>query len=173
MGTGDRNEECYVGVSHDGAATFQVDCSRDPEVPNVRIRLLSRTSSCGGWMLITSPIHLIRLQRESATIDSHGELPGVTFYHRKLDENRALLGLAQQVAELWVASARRRCVSMAQLVSSSSTADGPAPGVRLAAADRRAVTDGFVHVNPIRTVEHEAAIFRIPKSGVPHPQPAA
>ena len=23
MGTGDRNEECYVGVSHDGAASFK------------------------------------------------------------------------------------------------------------------------------------------------------
>ncbi len=59
---------------------------------------------------------------------------------------------------------------MAQLVRSFSTRY---TGRRLeydsARGDAEDTAGGFVHVNPIRTVEHEAAIFRIPKSAVPHP----
>jgi hypothetical protein len=170
VGTGDRDEQCYVGVSDDGAATFRWMAQGT-----------QKCRTCGFvffpddvlWGMDTGnePNHLIRLQRENASVDTHAELPGATYYQRKLDANRALLGLAQQVAEIWVASARGDACRWLTWSIPPRAQHGPAPAIRLARGDDGAVTDGFVHVNPIRTVEHEAAIFRIPKSAAPQPQP--
>ena len=78
---------------------------------------------------------LIRLQRERGTMDSHAELPGVTFYHRKLDENRALLGLARQVAEVWVANVEGDACRWLSWSVPTRAPHGPAPGVRLGRGD--------------------------------------
>jgi hypothetical protein len=169
LGTGDRNEECYVGVSDDGAASFRW--------------LAHGTQTCRtcgfaffpefvlwGMDADHKPNRVIRLHRESGTIDEHAELPGVTFYHRKLDANRALLGLARRVAEVWVVGVDGdACRWLSWSVPPHAPA-GPGPGVRVGRGGSEDSADGFVHVNPIRTVEHEAAIFRIPSSAAPHPQ---
>jgi hypothetical protein len=167
VGTGDRNDECYVGASHDGAATFRW------------IAQGAQTYRTCGFVFFPSvvlwgmdadhkPNRLIRLQRERGTMDSHAALPGVTFYHRKLDENRALLGLARQVAEVWVANVEGDACRWLSWSVPTPARHGPGPGVRLGRGATEG-TDGCVHVNPLRTVEHEAAIFRIPKSAVPQP----
>jgi hypothetical protein len=168
LGTGDRNEECYVGVSDDGAASF---------------RWLGHGAqtcrTCGfvffpgvvmwGMDADHKPNRVIRLHRESGTIDEHAALPGVTFYHRKLDENHALLGLARRVAEVWVVSVDGDACRWLGWSVPPEASRGPGPGVRLGRGGPEDGAGGFVHVNPIRTVEHEAAIFRIPKSAAPHP----
>ena len=169
VGTGDRDEQCYVGVSNDGAATFAWMAHGT-----------QKCRTCGFvffpdvvlWGMDTGsePNHLIGLQREKRTIHPHAELPGATYYHRKLDESRALLGLAQQVAEVWVASAGGDACGWLAWSVPARARHGPAPAVRLARGDASDVAVGFVHVNPIRTVEHEAAIYRIPKSAVPDPR---
>jgi hypothetical protein len=105
-------------------------------------------------------------------MDAHAALPGVTFYHRKLDENRALLGLARQVAEVWVANVKGDACRWLSWSVPNQALHGPGPGVRLGRGHTEG-TDGCVHVNPIRTVEHEAAIFRIPKRAAPHPPSSA
>jgi hypothetical protein len=167
VGTGDRNDECYVGASHDGAATFRW------------IAQGAQTYRTCGFVFFPSvvlwgmdadhkPNRLIRLQRERGTMDSHAALPGATFYHRKLDENRALLGLARQVAEVWVANVEGDACRWLSWSVPTPARHGPGAGVRLGRGATEG-TDGCVHVNPLRTVEHEAAIFRIPKSAVPQP----
>jgi len=166
VGTGDRDEHCYVGISHDGAASFRWIAQGT-----------QRCRTCGFgffrdvvmWGMDTGsePNHLISLQREQGRINSHAPLPHATYYHRKLDENRVLLGLAEGVAEIWVANVDGHACRWLGWSVSSETSRGPSPGVRLARGDSDSGAQGFVHVNPIRTVEHEAAIFRIAKSAVP------
>jgi hypothetical protein len=171
VGTGDRDEECYVGVSHDGASTFEWV-----------VHGTQKGRTCGFvffpdavlWGMDTGheANRLIRLQREGATIDAHTELPGATYYQRKLDENRAILGLAQQVAEIWVANDEGDACRWLRWSLPPRLRRGPAPAIRLGRGDAESAADGFVHVNPIRTAEHEAVIFRIPTSAAPHPPSA-
>lgn len=168
MGTGDRNEECYVGVSHDGAASFQWIAHGAQTCRTCGFAFFP-DAVLWGMDADHRPNRLIRLHRERGTMDSHAELPGVTFYHRGLDENRALLGLARKVAEIWVASVEGDACRWLSWSVPPRASQGPSAGVRLGRGSAEGSTDGFVHVNPIRTVEHEAAIFRIPKRAVPHP----
>lgn len=167
VGTGDRNEECYVGVSHDGGASFRW-VAQGAQTCRTCGFVFFPDAVLWGMDADHKPNRLIRLHRENGTVDPRAQLPGVTFYHRKVDESHALLGLARQVAEVWVASVDGDACRWLSWSVPPRSRPGPAAGVRLgrgAAAD----PDGFVHVNPIRTVEYQAAIFRIPLSAVPHP----
>lgn len=168
VGTGDRDEQCYVGVSHDGAATFRW--------------IAQGTQQCRtcGFVFFPDVVlwgmdagfeanRLISLQRENGTLAADEHLPDATYYHRKLDESRALLGLAQDIAEVWVANVEGAACRWLGWSVPPRASRGPASAVRLARGNPEGTPDGFVHVNPIRTVEHEAAIFRIPKSAVPDP----
>lgn len=168
IGTGDRDEQCYVGLSYDGAASFAWMAHGT-----------QKCRTCGfvffadvvlwGMDTGTEPNHLIGLQRQTRTLQRHAKLPGATYYQRKLDEDRALLGLAQQVAEVWVANAEGDACQWLAWSVPARAPHGPAPAIRLARGDRNDAAEAFIHVNPIRTVEHEAAIYRIPKSAAPHP----
>jgi hypothetical protein len=167
VATGDRNDECYVGVSHDGAASFRW-VAHGAQTCRTCGFVFFPEGVLWGMDADHRPNRLICLHRESETIDSRAELPGVTFYHRKLDESRALLGLARQVAEIWVASVGGDACRWLSWSVGEPSRTGPGAGVRLGRGVAED-SDGFVHVNPIRTVEHEATIFRIPKSSVPQP----
>jgi len=168
VGTGDRDEHCYVGASHDGGATFRWI-----------VQGTQKCRTCGFvffpnfvlWAMDAGhePNRLIRLQRKTEAITSHAQLPDATYYHRKLDESRALLGLAQQVAEIWVANVEGAACRWLGWSVPPRASRGPSPTVRLGRGGPVGQAGPFVHVNPIRTVEHEAAIFRIPVSAVPQP----
>ena len=168
VGTGDRDEHCYVGVSHDGAATFRWIAQGTQKCRTCGF-VFFRDAVLWGMDAGHEPNRVIRFRREEATIDSHADLPDATFYHRKLDPDRALLGLAQQVAELWVASVEGDACRWLSWPVPSRPPHGPAPGVRLARGGAEDTAGGFIHANPIRTAEHDAAIFRLPKSAAPHP----
>lgn len=169
VGTGDRNHECYVGVSHDGAQTFRW-IAQGAQTFRTCGFVFFPEAVLWGMDADHKPNRLVRLQRETGAVDSTAELPGVTFYHRKLDESRALLGLARRVAEIWVASVEGDACRWLAWSVPPRAARGPSPAVRLGRAGVEGTAGGFVHVNPIRTVEHEAAIIRLPMSAVPHPQ---
>lgn len=168
VGTGDRDDQCVVGVSHDDAATFRWVA-----------RGTQKCRTCGFVFFPDAVLwgmdagfesnRLIYLRRETGTIDPRAELPGATYYHRKLDERRALLGLAQQVAEVWVATEGGDACRWLSWSMPARPPRGPSPAVRLGRGSPNGATGPFVHVNPIRTAEHGAAIFRIPKTAAPHP----
>ena len=168
LGTGDRNEECYVGVSEDGAATFRW-LAHGAQTCRTCGFVFFPEVVLWGMDADHRPNRVIRLHRESETIDARAELPGVTFYHQKLDASRALLGLARRVAEVWVVSVDGDACRWLGWSVPPRMRPGPGPGVRLGRGGEEGDADGFVHVNPIRTAEHEAAIFRIPRSAAPHP----
>jgi hypothetical protein len=171
VGTGDRNEECYVGASDDGAASFRW-IARGAQTYRTCGFVFFPEVVLWGMDADHKSNRVIRLDREKGTIDSGAELPGVTFYHQKLDENRALLGLAGRLAEIWVASVDGDACRWLSWTVPPGAPHGPGPGVRLGRGGSEGSADGFVHVNPLRTVEHEAAIFRIPRSAAPHPHSA-
>jgi hypothetical protein len=172
VGTGDRDEHCYVGVSHDGAATFRWIVEGSQECRTCGFAFFPDVV-LWGMDADFKTNHLIRLQRDKGTINSREHLPDATYYHRKLDESHALLGLAQDVVEIWVANAEGDACRWLGWSIPPGARRGPSPAVRLGRGDSAEEAEGFVHLNPLRTIEHEAAIFRIPKSAVPHPPSSA
>lgn len=171
LGTGDRNDECYVGVSDDGAASFRW-LAHGAQACRTCGFVFFPDVVLWGMDADHKPNRVMRLHRERGTIEERAALPGVTFYHRKLDDSRALFGLARRVAEVWVVSADGDACRWLGWSVPPEASRGPGAGVRLGRGGTEDGADGFVHVNPIRTVEHEAAIFRIAKGAAPHPSGA-
>jgi hypothetical protein len=168
VGTGDRDEHCYVGVSHDGAVTFEWLAQGTQQCRTCGFVFFPEVVL---WGMDTArePNRLILLRRGQATISPHAQLPDATYYHRKLDQSRALLGLAQQLAEIWVANVSGDACRWLSWSVPRPARRAPSPSVRLGRGAPDTATEQFIHVNPIRTVEHDAAIFRLPKSAAPHP----
>jgi hypothetical protein len=111
--------------------------------------------------------HVVRWHRASGEVTADGELPDASYYAQKLDPDHFLIGVAQGVAEAWIGGrdgTTRRLVGWP--VTGVPPLRGPSPGVRLA----RGVGGGdAVHVNPLRTIGLEAAIFRIPRTALLDP----
>jgi hypothetical protein len=163
IGTGDRDEHCFVGRSTDGAASFEwVGQGRQ----------IHRTCSFAFFDdVVAWPMdadfeqnHVVRWHRASGEVTTDGELPDASYYAQKLDPDHFLIGVAQGVAEAWIGGrdgSTRRLVGWD--VSGVPPVRGPSPGVRLA----RGVGGGdCVHVNPLRTLDFDAAIFRIPRTAL-------
>lgn len=170
IGTGDRDEHCFVGRSEDGGATFEwVGTGRQ----------IHRTCSFAffadevvwGMDADFEQNHVIRWERAGgvgAELGVHAELPDATYYAAKVSDDHALLGVAQGVAQVWVAARYGSAVKWLDWsVPSEPPRRGPSPGVRLARGDHAGAE--FVHVNPLRTDAHEASIFRFERTDVPTP----
>ena len=169
IGTGDRDEHCFVGRSVDGAKTFDWVG---------RGRQMHRTCSFAffddvvlwGMDADFEQNHVIRWQRErgvGSDLSVDAMLPDATYYASPVDDDRALLGVAQGVAQVWVAHRDGSAVRWLDWsVPDEPPARGPSPGVRLARGDARG--SRFVYVNPLRTNAHEASIFRFDRQDVPH-----
>jgi hypothetical protein len=108
----------------------------------------------------------VRWHRATGEMTVDAELPDVTYYATRVDGERALLGLAQGVAQVWVAHRDGSAEPWLDWpVTGVPPRRGPSPGVRLARGDSH---DGeHVHVNPLRTITDEAAIFRFARTDLP------
>jgi hypothetical protein len=156
IGTGDRDEESRVGVSHDGAASFEwaVEGSQ-----HCRACALVFFDDAVVWGMDAdyAQNHVISCARETPAPAVGAKLPDTTYYARRVDEERALLGLSRRNAEVWVAHRSGMAQRWLGWTVPERRRPGPVPVVRLA----RGSGGEFVHLNPLRTVEHEATIFRI------------
>jgi hypothetical protein len=166
IGTGDRDEHCFVGRSTDGGASFEwVGHGRQ----------IHRTCAFAGFDDVVlwgmdadfEQNHVIRWHRSGGQLSVDAQLPDATYYATRIDDSRALLGVAQGVAQVWIA---RRDGSAERWLDWTVPAEpprrGPSPGVRLARGDNRS---GPVHVNPLRTIAHESAILRFDRDQLPAP----
>ena len=109
---------------------------------------------------------MVRWQRGTGEVTVDSELPDVTYYATRADGERALLGLAQGVAQVWVAYKDGSAEPWLDWpVSAEPPRRGPSPGVRLARGDSQA--GEHLHLNPLRTTAHEAAIFRFARTDLP------
>jgi hypothetical protein len=167
IGTGDRDEHCFVGRSEDAGASFAWVGSG---------KQVHRTCSFAffddvvlwGMDADFEQNHVVRWHRATGELTVDAELPDATYYASRVDERRALLGVAQGVAQVWVAGSDGSAVRWLDWqVPGEPPKRGPSPGVRLARGDASA--GRFVHVNPLRTIAHEAAIYRIRRDEVPGP----
>lgn len=165
IGTGDRDEHCFVGRSLDGGSTFTWVGH------GAQVHRTCAFVSFDDVVLWSTDAdfeqnHVVRWHREGNMVTIDAELPDVTYYASRVDEDRALLGLAQGVAQVWVA--RRDGSAQPWLdwpVTGVPPKRGPSPGVRLARGANR--EGAFVHVNPLRTITHEAAIYRFARTDLP------
>ena len=100
--TGDRDEHCFIGRSGDGGRTFEW-VGHGAQV--------HRTCAFVGFEDLVlwatdadfEQNHVVRWHRTTGAVTVDAELPDVTYYATRVDRERALLGLAQGVAQVWVA----------------------------------------------------------------------
>ena len=167
IGTGDRDEHCYIGASHDGGTTFEW-VGHGQQIH--RTCAVVCFAECVLWATDADfeQNYVVRWQRDGKELELASELPDVAYYASRIDDHRALLGLAQDHAAVWVTDDRGRAVPWLHWpVSPSPPPRGPSGGVRLARGSN--VTGPHVHVNPLRTIPHEAVILRIAREAVPVP----
>lgn len=165
IGTGDRDEHCFVGVSRDGGETFEW-AGHGKQIH--RTCAFAFFDDVVTWATDADfeQNHVVRWHRASGEVTADGELPDVTYYASRIDEERMLLGLAQGVAEVRVGRRDGSAVPwLSWPVTGVPPKRGPSPGVRLARGDNR--TGSHLHVNPLRTISHELAIYRIPRTSLP------
>ena len=128
-------KQCYVGVSHDGAATFRWVAQGTQKCRTCGFVFFPGGRLVGDGCWSSSPIALFACSVKKRPLTRTMSFRVPRIYHRKLDANRALLGLAQHVAELWVANERG---DACRWLSWSSSSSGPArPGARNPARPRR------------------------------------
>ncbi|MCW2927381.1 MAG: glycosyl hydrolase repeat-containing protein [Thermoleophilia bacterium] len=167
IGTGDRDEHCFVGVSRDGGASFEW-AGHGRQIHRTCAFACFEDAVVWGMDADFEQNHVLRWGRADGAVTTHAELPDATYYASRIDERRLLLGIAQGVAQVWVATSDGGAVRWIDDPSPKTPPRrGPSPGIRLARGDNH---DGaFIHVNPLRTTAHEAAIWRIPRTAVPSP----
>lgn len=165
IGTGDRDEHCFVGASRDRGTSFTwVGHGRQVH----RTCAFASFDDCVLWATDADfeQNHVVRWHRASGEVTVDATLPDVTYYTARLDADRALLGLAQGVAQVWVAHRDGTAVPwLSWPVTGVPPRRGPSPGVRLARGDNHG--GSHLHVNPLRTIPHEATIFRIARRDLP------
>ena len=165
IGTGDRDEHCFVGRSTDGGASFEwVGHGRQ----------IHRTCSFAFFDdVVAWPMdadfeqnHVIRWHRASGRVTTDGDLPDASYCASRVDDERFLVAVCQGVAQVWAAGrdgATERWLDWP--VPSAPPTRGPSPGVRLARGSNR--SGAHVHVNPLRTTDFEARIYRLPRTAIP------
>jgi hypothetical protein len=165
IGTGDRDEHCFVGRSTDGGATFEW-VGQGRQIHRTCSFTFHPDAVIWGMDADFEQNHVIRWDRATRAVTVEAELPDATYYASRIDEQRALIGVAQGVAQVWVASSDGRAVGWLDWsVPGAPPKRGPSPGVRLARGD--AAGGSVVHVNPLRVDDHEAAIWRFDRTGLP------
>ncbi len=167
IGTGDRDEHCFVGRSTDGGATFEwVGHGRQ----------IHRTCSFAFFDdVVAWPMdadfeqnHVVRWHRATGDVTPDGELPDASYCASRVDDDRFLVAVCQGVAQVWVADRAGATTQWLDWsVPSAPPKRGPSPGVRLARGDNR--TGTHLHVNALRTDDHESTIFRLERPTLPTP----
>ena len=167
IGTGDRDEHCFVGRSTDGGATFEW-VGHGRQIHRTCAFTFFPDEVVWGMDADFEQNHVVRWHRATGEVTVDGELPDATYCASRIDDERLLLAVCQGVAQVWVASRAGATASwLGWSVPSAPPKRGPSPGIRLARGDNR--TGARVHVNALRTDAHEAAIWRFERSTIPTP----
>lgn len=165
IGSGDRDEHCFVGRSTDRASSFEW-VGHGAQIHRTCAFVAFEDVVLWSTDADFEQNHVVRWHRDTGEVTVDAELPDVTYYACRIDDERALLGLAQGVAQVWVA--RRDGTATRWLewpVPGVPPKRGPSPGVRLARGENH--SGSHLHVNPLRTSSHEAAIFKLRRSLLP------
>lgn len=159
VATGDRDAECRVGYSRDGGTSFTWIGAGSQTFRAVSFLF---TPEAVTWAM-DSPQRVVRRvmrwdRASGALSESRRELPHPGYYAAALEGERGVVTLAETGASLWVVE--RGEPRPVHEWAVTPDAGRPHPAVRLLRPD--AETADSLLVNPLRTREHEAAIFRVP-----------
>jgi hypothetical protein len=123
--------------------------------------LFLRDALAWGMDADTQAVRTLRWWRGSGLVEDNARvLPGPAYFAQALGPTGGILGLAELDASVWLLNTAGEPEPALAWTLPSPKRPGPHPAVRLARgqpAERR-----FVHLNPLRTVEDEATIYRIP-----------
>jgi hypothetical protein len=159
VGTGDTDDRSRLGVSHDGGRTFSWvgEGSQRFRVCSV---LFLRDAVAWAMDADREPVHAVRRGRaDGALVVEPRALPGPGYFAQAIDDRHGVIGLAELDASLWLLPPEGDAVPLLAWTLPSPPRPGPHPGVRLARGDLRG--DPHLHVNPLRTTEDRAAIYRV------------
>ena len=165
VGTGDGDDESRVGFSLDQARSFRWVGEGSQEF---RVCSFLFLPAAVLWAMDAerSPNHALRVLRDAGRAEAipGSSLPGPTYYTQRVRDGGGLLGLAELDAALFWLPAEGAPAKLVQWTMPSPPRPGPHPGVRLARGEPS--NPAFVDVNPLRTAEDEATIYRIPTERV-------
>ncbi len=163
VGTGDSDSRSMVGRSDDGGRRFQW-IGRGSQLFRVASLLFFAGEVAWGTDADRSQNRYLRWHRADDRVEATDTmLPGPSFYAQSLGPAMGLLGIAELDASLWVSRAGREPRRLLQWTIPPRPLRGPHPGVRLARGDGLVPEEGrFALANPLRTVEDEATIWRLP-----------
>jgi hypothetical protein len=161
VGTGDTDSESRVGFSLDEARTFRWIGEGSQEFRVCSVMFLPG-AVLWGMDAEHSPNHALAWRRRPERVEPipNGSLPGPTYYAQAVDGRGGLIGLAELDAAVFWLAPDAAPVKLLQWTLPDPPRGGPHPGVRLARGEP--ADPAFLNVNPLRTEEDEAAIYRIP-----------
>ncbi len=160
MGTGDQDSRSQLGYSTDGGRTFTWIGKGSQRFRVVSLLFLA---DCVAWGMDadTQAARTLRWWRSSGIVEENARvLPGPVYFTEALDATGGILGLAEMDAAVWRLGCSGEPEKALQWTLPNPKPPGPHPAIRLARGQpepRR-----YVLVNPLRTVEDEASIYRIP-----------
>lgn len=164
VSTGDQDSGSRVGFSRDGAATFTWIGEGSQDFRVCSLLFLERTATWG-TDADRSISRVLHWARDGGGIEvATRPLPGPTFYARPLDASGGLLGLAQNDVAAYFVGDSGGATLLFQWTLPSPPRRGPHPALRLARTSGPG--EGPVYLNPLRTREEEAAIYRLPRAAV-------
>lgn len=164
IGTGDRDEGSRLGVSHDDGRSFHWVGQGSQDY---RLCSLLFLKSSIGWGMDAdrSPAYVLRWRRSNRSVEPRaGRLAGPAFYSSAVGPSLGLIGLAEHAAAVWMLGERGEPVPWLEWTLPNPPRRGPHPGVRLTRGD--SAGRPFVYLNPLRTQEDEAVIYRIRSAAV-------
>ncbi|MCC6642438.1 MAG: hypothetical protein IT386_14855 [Deltaproteobacteria bacterium] len=165
VGTGDGDSESRVGFSLDQARSFRWVGEGSQEL-RVCSFLFLPAAVLWGMDADRSPNHALRWLRDAQRVEAipGSNLPGPTYYAQRVRPSGGILGLAELDAALFWLPAEGVPTKLVQWTMPTPRRPGPHPAVRLARGEPS--SPSFVDVNPLRTAQDEAAIYRIPTERV-------
>jgi hypothetical protein len=165
VGTGDSDSESRVGFSYDQARSFRWVAEGSQSARLCSVLFLS-AAVIWGMDAEHSPNHAMRWLREAQRSEPipDTDLPGPTYYAQQVNADGGLIGLAELDAAVFWLSADAVPAKLLQWTMPNPPRPGPHPGVRLARGEPS--DPSFLLVNPLRTEEDEAAIYRLPRQAL-------
>jgi len=164
IGTGDRDSGSRIGFSRDRASHFEW-VGTGSQLYRACSLLFFPEDVVWATDADLEPARVGRWSRGAASVEAlEEEVPAPTFYAQALDDRNGVIGLAERDASLWRLGRDGRLVRLFRWTMPVPARPGPHPSVRLARVPpARPTARPFVLVNPLRTVEDEATIWRLPR----------
>lgn len=165
VATGDTNPESRVGRSTDAAKSFEW-IGQGSQQFRLCSLLFFPALVAWGTDADRSQNHFLRWHRQGSRVEvTSALLPSPTYYAEALAPDLGLLASMEQGAAVFAVTPDGTPRPIVAWTVPDTPLGRPHPGVRLARQGPGEVArrDSFL-VNPIRTVEEEAAIFRMPIS---------